>query len=158
MFYKLACCWRNFVPPKVEKLTRLSEVTFLNISLSLQWRHDERDGVSNHQPHDCLLMQPFIKKTSKLRVTGLCAGNSPGLVNSPHKGPVTRKMFPFDDVIMIPYISNVHRNLTKSPSISIASQISNVINQRGLRYDAFLLYRLYAIISNVYVYNDHPFH
>ena len=28
------------------------------------------------------------------------AGNSPGPVNSPHKGPVTRKMFPFDDVIM----------------------------------------------------------
>ena len=25
-------------------------------------------------------------------------GNSPGPVNSPHKGPVTRKMFPFDDV------------------------------------------------------------
>ena len=30
------------------------------------------------------------KKTSKLRVTGLCKGNS----------PVTRKMFPFHDVIM----------------------------------------------------------
>ena len=28
-------------------------------------------------------------------------GNSPGPVNSPHKGPVTRKMLPFDDVIMI---------------------------------------------------------
>ena len=27
-------------------------------------------------------------------------GNSPGPVNSPHKGPVTRKMIPFDDVIM----------------------------------------------------------
>ena len=40
------------------------------------------------------------RKTSKLRVTGLCVGNSPGPVNSPHKGPVTRKMFPFDDVIM----------------------------------------------------------
>ena len=26
---------------------------------------------------------------------------SPGPVNSPHKGPVTREMFPFDDVIMI---------------------------------------------------------
>ena len=39
------------------------------------------------------------KKTSKLRVTGICEGNSP--VNSAHKGPVTRKMFPFDDVIMI---------------------------------------------------------
>ena len=42
----------------------------------------------------------WSKKTSKLRVTGLCAGNSPGPVNSPHKGPVSRKMFPFDDVIM----------------------------------------------------------
>ena len=30
----------------------------------------------------------------------LCVGNSPRTVNSPHKGPVTRKMFPFDDVIM----------------------------------------------------------
>ena len=40
------------------------------------------------------------KKTSKLHVTGLFAGNSPGPVNSPHKGTVTRKMFPFDDVIM----------------------------------------------------------
>ena len=41
------------------------------------------------------------RKSSKLRVTGLCVGNSPGLVNSPHKGPVTRKMLPFDNVIMI---------------------------------------------------------
>ena len=69
---------------------------------SLQWRHNERDSVSNHQPHDCLLNRLFrrrSKKTSKLRVTGLCVGNSP--VNSPHKGPVTRKMFPFDNVIML---------------------------------------------------------
>ena len=47
---------------------------------SLQWRHNGRDGVSNHQPHDCLLNRLFrrrSKKTSKLRVTGLCAGNSP---------------------------------------------------------------------------------
>ena len=36
----------------------------------------------------------------KLRVTGLCVGKSPGPVNSPHKWPVTRKMFRFDDVIM----------------------------------------------------------
>ena len=40
------------------------------------------------------------KKTSKLRVTGLGVGNHRGSVNSPHKWPVTRKMFPFDDVIM----------------------------------------------------------
>ena len=70
---------------------------------SLWWRHNDHDSVSNHQPHECLLNRLFrrrSKKTSKLRVTGLCVGNSPGPVNSPHKGPVTRKMFPFDDVIM----------------------------------------------------------
>ena len=47
----------------------------------LQWRHNGRDSLSNHQPHDCLLNRLFrrrSKKTSKLRVTGLCAGNSPG--------------------------------------------------------------------------------
>ena len=27
--------------------------------VSLQWRHNERDGVSNHQPHDCLLNRLF---------------------------------------------------------------------------------------------------
>ena len=41
------------------------------------------------------------RKQWKLRVTGLCVGNPPGQVNSPHKGPVTRKMFPFDNVIMM---------------------------------------------------------
>ena len=40
------------------------------------------------------------KKTSKLSVTGLCEGIHQRPVNSLHKGPVTRKMFPFDDVIM----------------------------------------------------------
>ena len=70
---------------------------------TLHWRHNDHDCVSNHQPHGCLLNRLFrrrSKKTSKLRVTGLCVGNSPGPVNSPHKGPVTRKIFPFDDVIM----------------------------------------------------------
>ena len=40
------------------------------------------------------------KKTSKLRVTGLCELNSPVTGEFPHKGPVTRRMFPFDDLIM----------------------------------------------------------
>ena len=43
---------------------------------SLQWRHNGRRGVSKHQPHDCLFKRRS-KKTSKLRVTGLCVGNSP---------------------------------------------------------------------------------
>ena len=47
----------------------------------LRWRHNGRDSASNHQPHDCLFNRLFrrrSKKTSKLRVTGLCARNSPG--------------------------------------------------------------------------------
>ena len=49
-------------------------------SLSLQWRHNERDSVSNHRRLECLLNRLFrrrSKKISKLRVTGLCEGNSP---------------------------------------------------------------------------------
>ena len=49
--------------------------------LSLQWRHNGRDGVSNYQSQDCLLnrlLRCWSKKTLKLRVTGLCVGNSPG--------------------------------------------------------------------------------
>ena len=72
---------------------------------SLHWRHNGHDSVSNHQPNDCLLNRLFrcrSKKTSKLRVTGLCVGGIHRRpVNSPYKWPVTRKMFPFDDVIMI---------------------------------------------------------
>ena len=50
------------------------------ISLSLQWRHHEHDGVSNQKAHDCLPNRLFRRrsmKTSKLRVTGLWVGNSP---------------------------------------------------------------------------------
>ena len=49
--------------------------------ITLQWRHNEPVCVSNHQPHDCLLNRLFrrrSKETSKRRVTGLCARNSPG--------------------------------------------------------------------------------
>ena len=46
---------------------------------TLQWRHKERDGVSNHWCSNCLLNRVFgrrSKETSKLHVTGLCEGNS----------------------------------------------------------------------------------
>ena len=45
-------------------------------NIPLQWRHNGRDSVSNHQPHPGLFKRRS-KKTSKLRVTGLCVGNSP---------------------------------------------------------------------------------
>ena len=60
----------------------------------IKWCHNGRDGVSNHQPHYCILRSFFrrrSKKTPKLSVTGLCVGNSP--VNPPHRWLVTVKCF-----------------------------------------------------------------
>ena len=45
-----------------------------------QWRHNESDGVSNHQRLYCLFRGWFkrrSKKASKLRINALCEGNSP---------------------------------------------------------------------------------
>ena len=52
-----------------------SHFVVLSSLFSLQWRHNECDGVSNHQPHGWLLSRLFrrrSKKTSKLRITDLC--------------------------------------------------------------------------------------
>ena len=61
-------------------LYALYNILFSSLHM-LQWRHNRRNSVLNHQPHHCLLNRLFRcrwKKTSaKLRVTGLCAGNSP---------------------------------------------------------------------------------
>ena len=61
--------------------SRAHQINKLEIPTTLRWRHNERDGASNHQPHHCLLKRLFRRrsqKTSEPRVTGLCAGNSPG--------------------------------------------------------------------------------
>ena len=71
--------------------------------LTLEWRHNGRDGVSNHQPHHCLLNRLFRRGSKKHQSSASLAfvlGIHRWPVNSPHKWQVTRKMFPFDDVIM----------------------------------------------------------
>ena len=50
------------------------------VRLPLEWRHNEHGGVSNYRYLDYLLNRLFrrrSKKTSKLRVAGLCEWNSP---------------------------------------------------------------------------------
>ena len=82
--------------------------------IPLQWRHNERDGVCDHQPLDCLLSRLFgrkSKKTSKLRVTGLCVGNSPGTGEFPAQMASNAEMFPFVDVTtqcMPTYLDRLH--------------------------------------------------
>ena len=69
---------------------------------TLQWRHNERNDISNHQRLDCLLSRLFrcrSKKTPKLSVTGLGEGNSPVTVE--FLAQKVRNIFPFDDFIML---------------------------------------------------------
>ena len=116
---------------------------------TLQWLHNGRDGVSNHWRLDCLLNRLFKRwsmETSKLRVTGYCEGNSPVTGKNPHKGPVTRKMFPFNDVVMeytyvwntllVSYYccqnSNVH-NLYSNTMLCISMNALYIIAQWSLK-------------------------
>ena len=73
--------------------------------ITLQWRHNGRDGVSNHQPHDVystVYSDADQRKHQSSESLAFVRGIHWWSLNSRHKGPVTRKMFPFDDVIMIP--------------------------------------------------------
>ena len=70
---------------------------------TFHWRHNGCDGVLIHQRPDCLFNRLFRRRSKKIpkpRVTSLCADYSPVTGEYPHKGPVTRKMFPFDDVFL----------------------------------------------------------
>ena len=76
----------------------------MNASNLLRWRHNGCNGVSNRQPHDCFLKRLLGADQRKHQSSASLAfvrriHRWP--VNSPRKRPVTRKMFPFDDVIML---------------------------------------------------------
>ena len=65
------------VPTSVYQIDILTQCFV--ILYTLQWRHNEHDGIWNYQPQDCLLSRLFrhrSKEISKLCVTGLCEGNS----------------------------------------------------------------------------------
>ena len=69
------------------------EIRYLQRCCTLQWRHNECHGVSNHQPHDYLLnrlLRQMKENFEAPRHQPLC-GSHRSPVNSPHKGPTTRK-------------------------------------------------------------------
>ena len=60
-------------------ICKVRKPVFMLILSSLEWRHNGRDSVSNHQSLDCLLnrlLKRRPQKTLKLSVTGLCASNA----------------------------------------------------------------------------------
>ena len=79
MDYLMDCLSLLQQSPKRNKQAHTYKNAILYSLVILQWRHNGCDGVSNHQPHRCLLnclLRHRSKKISKLCVTGLCAGNS----------------------------------------------------------------------------------
>ena len=75
-----------------------------------------------------------------------------GPVNSPHKWPVTRKMFPFDDVIMIYYNYPQHLCAEKWQKINentnILSYISKHIERKNRISIYFFSVDIYLMIFN----------
>ena len=92
----------NIRPPGPEQC--IMPVVFLGkFTFPLHWRHNGRGSVSNHQPHDFYSTVYPGKHQRKHQSSASLAfvwGIHRGPVNSPHKWPVTRKMFPFDDIIV----------------------------------------------------------
>ena len=126
-------CW--ITPLRHQTITQTISATWA-ISDKFQWkfnpflwRHNRRDGVSNLQPDECLLNRSFrrrSKKTSKLRVTGLCAGNSPEPVNF----TTQNKLFPFDDVIMHTTMTFLHVSML---AIFVWPQLANRTESTSVR-------------------------
>ena len=83
----------------------LPSMTYIKIVFgTLLFRHNEPDGVSNHQPHDCLLNRYSGTDQIKYRRSSSMAfvrEEHRWPVNSPHRWPLTRKFVSFDDVIII---------------------------------------------------------
>ena len=75
----------------------------------LLWRHNGRDCVSNHQPHDCLLNRLFRHRSKKR-----------GLVNSPLKWPVTRQFLPEDIAFSIHPTGNSRCNVLASRALNMS--------------------------------------
>ena len=82
-----------------------------DILSAVQWRHNEHDGVSNpsltsvystvHSRRKSKNQDTYQIKRQSSASLAFVRGNSRSPVNAPHKGPLTRKMLPFNDVIMV---------------------------------------------------------
>ena len=96
-----AMLWVSFKLCKAHFYGCIYEVAYL---LS-HWRCYKLNGVSNHRRlvrlFDEQFVQVQINKNHQSFASLVCVRGIYGWpVDSPHKGPVTRKMFPFDDVII----------------------------------------------------------
>ena len=79
---------------KTTRVVRLSGAANGIFCDASQWRHNERDGSTvfsgtDQRKHQSSASLAFVREIHRWPV------------NFPHKGPVTRKMFPFDDDVIM---------------------------------------------------------
>ena len=126
--------------------------------LPLQWRHNNRDGASIHRRLRCLLNRLFRQGQRKHQNTASLAfdrGIHRWPVNSPRKGLGTRKMLPFDDVIMgwllVEFLCK-GLQMQSFNDVSVLSQHSIGWHNEAhvMAYDVSLLWR-HVIVSQVRV-------
>ena len=135
---------------------------------TLWWHHNGCNSISNHQPHDCLLSRLYrrrSKKTSKLRVTGLCVGNSPGTGEFPpqmasnaenvsiwwhHNGNNNGKTQIIShgalSIILTEFQTMCHNCLSKSEQCSTKISYNSVNSHRGISLKSQLIF--WVIILN----------
>ena len=82
-----------------------------------QWRHNGCDSISNHQLTN-------VNSTVYLDTDQRKHQSSASLAHSPYKWPVTRKMFPFDDVIM--HRNQYHGSSTHGVRASAATVLASL--------------------------------
>ena len=101
--------------------------------ITQQWRHNWRDSVSNHQPHSIVYPDADKRKHQSYALLASLQGIHRSPVNSPHKWPVTRKMFPFDGVIMLTvrYTGNDFSRCTVSAKHTF---VDNIVQVQNLEY------------------------
>ena len=120
-------------------------LTALDVDIFHQYNDVVMSAVAFHQPHECLLNRLFgrrSKETSKLRVTGLCVGNSPGTGEFPAQRASNAEnvsiWWRHHDVKrswLAPHTLHLKGNIILMTFSSVAS--SNVIQMRiyGTAYD-----------------------
>ena len=121
------CCVQYLNLCQVNACWSVTYFLSLSFGSSLQWRHNGFDGVSNRQPHDYSLFV-YQSSASLASVRGIYRWP----VNSPHKRPVTREMFPFDDVIIWYEICGSASNF--STSCNRMKSHDYILSQQGLTW------------------------
>ena len=83
-------------------------------------------------------------------------------VNSPHKWPVTRKMFPFDDVIMLNLESSTTKQSATQPCVyfmgyTVGWYTYSISQEICTRFCCALLCCGYAIVHNEFTWSIYPY-